>query len=61
VKLATAQASLGDVFQIQDELAQRIVNSLSLPLTTREHRLLKRDLPKNAGPMNTISEPTPVP
>jgi TolB-like protein len=28
----TAQASLGDVFQIQDELAQRIVNSLSLPL-----------------------------
>lgn len=41
----TTQVPLGDVFSVQDELTQRIVESLSLPLTSREQRLLKRDVP----------------
>jgi non-specific serine/threonine protein kinase len=44
----TAQVRLGDIFQLQDDLARRIVNSLSLPLTAREHRLLKHDVPASA-------------
>jgi serine/threonine protein kinase/tetratricopeptide (TPR) repeat protein len=44
----TAQVLLGDIFQLQDDLARRIVSSLSLPLTAREHRLLKHDVPANA-------------
>jgi TolB-like protein len=44
----TAQAPMCDVFQVQDELARRIVDSLSLPLTIREQQLLRRDVPKNA-------------
>lgn len=44
----TSQAPLGDVFSLQDELARRIVDSLSLPLTARDHRILKRDVPANA-------------
>src|SRR5262249_15684528 len=43
-----AQAPMGDVFQVQDELTRRIVESLSLPLTMREQQLLRRDVPKNA-------------
>jgi eukaryotic-like serine/threonine-protein kinase len=39
----TSEVVLGDMFQIQDELATRIVDSLALPLTAREHTLLKRD------------------
>ena len=41
----TAQVTLRDVFQLQDDIVQRIVGSLSLPLTTREHRLLRHDVP----------------
>ena len=44
----SAQAPVGDVFQLQDILSRRIVESLSLPLTMREQRLLRRDVPKNA-------------
>jgi DNA-binding winged helix-turn-helix (wHTH) protein/tetratricopeptide (TPR) repeat protein len=44
----SAQASVADVFQVQDELTRRIVSSLSLPLTMREEQLLRRDVPKNA-------------
>jgi DNA-binding winged helix-turn-helix (wHTH) protein/tetratricopeptide (TPR) repeat protein len=44
----TSQVALGDIFQVQDELAQRIVGSLSLPLSAREHRMLKRDVPSSA-------------
>ena len=44
----TAQAPVGDVFQVQDELSRRIVDSLSLPLTIREQQLLHRDMPKTA-------------
>ena len=41
----TADVTLRDVFQLQDDIVQRIVSSLSLPLTTREHRLLRHDVP----------------
>jgi TolB-like protein len=41
----TANATLRDVFQLQDDLVQRIVSSLSLPLTLREQQMLKHDVP----------------
>lgn len=41
----TAQAPVGDLFQVQDELAHRIVDSLSIPLTGREEQLLRSDIP----------------
>jgi DNA-binding winged helix-turn-helix (wHTH) protein len=44
----TSQVPLRDIFQVQDELAQRIVVSLSVPLNAREHRMLKRDVPSSA-------------
>ncbi len=44
----TSQLPLGDIFTLQDDLASRIVESLSLPLTTREHRMLKHDVPASA-------------
>ena len=37
-----------DLFQIQDELVARIVSALQLPLTARDHRLLRRDTPASA-------------
>jgi len=39
------QVSLRDLFQLQDHLVERIVGSLTLSLTAREHSLLKRDIP----------------
>jgi tetratricopeptide (TPR) repeat protein len=36
------------VFQIQDEIVHRIVESLSLPLTAREHRRLRSDVPASS-------------
>jgi DNA-binding winged helix-turn-helix (wHTH) protein/tetratricopeptide (TPR) repeat protein len=44
----TSQVPVGDTFQLQDDLCHRIVESLSLPLTKREHRMLKRDVPSSA-------------
>jgi eukaryotic-like serine/threonine-protein kinase len=44
----TSQLPLGDLFKLQDDLASRIVESLSLQLTTREHRMLKHDVPASA-------------
>jgi tetratricopeptide (TPR) repeat protein len=41
----TSQVTLRDIFQLQDDLVDRIVESLSLPLTAREHRRLKHDVP----------------
>jgi TolB-like protein len=41
----TAQLSSRDVFTLQDELVDRIVQSLTLPLTARERRVLKHDVP----------------
>jgi DNA-binding winged helix-turn-helix (wHTH) protein/tetratricopeptide (TPR) repeat protein len=40
-----AQTPVGDVFRVQDDLTQRIVASLSLPLTAREQDMLQRDVP----------------
>jgi DNA-binding winged helix-turn-helix (wHTH) protein/tetratricopeptide (TPR) repeat protein len=42
-----AQTPVGDLFRVQDELARRIVASLSLPLTNREQQMLRRDVPSN--------------
>src|SRR5499427_8467616 len=42
-----AQAPVGDVFGLQDELTQQIVASLSLPLTNHEQQMLQRDVPAN--------------
>ncbi len=44
----TAQVPVGDLFRLQDELTGKIVESLSLPLTTRERRMLKQDVPASA-------------
>jgi eukaryotic-like serine/threonine-protein kinase len=44
----TTQVTLNDIFQLQDDLTRRIVESLSLPLSAREERLLSRDAPANA-------------
>jgi len=43
----TAQVPVGDLFRLQDELTGRIVESLSVPLTTRERRMLKQDVPSS--------------
>jgi len=44
----TSQVTLRDIFQLQDELVDRIVQSLTPPLTAREHRALKQDVPASA-------------
>jgi len=40
--------SINDLFQVQDGLAQQIVTSLMLPLTARERRVLRHDVPGSA-------------
>jgi eukaryotic-like serine/threonine-protein kinase len=44
----TSQVPVDDVFELQDDLSRRIVASLSLPLTARDHRTLGHDVPANA-------------
>jgi tetratricopeptide (TPR) repeat protein len=44
----TFQVSRHDLFQLQDDIVQRIVESLALPLSTRERRLMRRDVPASA-------------
>ncbi len=44
----TTQVSMGDLFQLQDSLARQIVDSLSLPLASREVRPLQSDVPATA-------------
>ena len=41
------QAPVGDLFALQDDLTTRIVEALSLPLTARERRQLRHDVPSN--------------
>jgi tetratricopeptide (TPR) repeat protein len=41
----TSQATMSDLFELQDNLTQRIVESLELPLTEREAKLVRRDVP----------------
>ena len=43
-----AQVPLDDMFQIQDTVCSAIVEALALPLSSREQRLLHRDVPANA-------------
>ncbi|CAN5885665.1 hypothetical protein BH24ACI5_BH24ACI5_22610 [soil metagenome] len=45
----TAQAPVGDLFSVQDDLVGRLVESLSLPLTARERKRLKQDVPSSAA------------
>jgi len=44
----TAQVSLGDVFQLQDTIAQRILESLSGSFSARDQGALRQDAPRNA-------------
>ena len=44
----TSQASVRDIFQLQDELVDRIVDSMALPLSVGEQRSLKHDVPASA-------------
>jgi eukaryotic-like serine/threonine-protein kinase len=39
---------VGDIFQLQDALTSRIVESLALPLTAHDRQTLKRDVPATA-------------
>jgi len=43
----TTQVPVGDLFRLQDELTSKIVESLSVPLTTRERKMLKQDVPSS--------------
>lgn len=44
----TTQVTLGDIFRLQDALTTRIVESLAVPLSARDERALKRDVPATA-------------
>ena len=44
----TTSVPLGDIFQLQDALTSRIVESLAVPLTPRDRQALSRDVPANA-------------
>jgi len=44
----TMNVSMQDLFHLQDELSKRIVQSLMLPLSEREHRILRHDVPTSA-------------
>lgn len=44
----TSQVDMGDVFQLQDQLARRIVSSMSLPLSSDDQRTLRPDVPASA-------------
>jgi len=44
----TVNSSMKDLFKIQDELSERIVQSLMLPLSERERHIFRRDVPASA-------------
>lgn len=44
----STQTSIGNVFRLQDELTERMVNALSLTLTAHERRILRQDIPADA-------------
>jgi eukaryotic-like serine/threonine-protein kinase len=44
----TIQVELKDIFDVQDQLARAIVDSLSIPLSTGDQRRLRKDLPASA-------------
>ena len=41
----SSQSTMADVFELQDTLTQKIVSSLELPLSEREARVMRRDVP----------------
>jgi serine/threonine-protein kinase len=41
----SSQGPVDDLFALQDDLTNRIVEALSLPITARERRLLRQDVP----------------
>jgi serine/threonine protein kinase len=41
----TSQVSMGDIFQLQDSLTRRIVESLQVPLTAHDEKALRQDVP----------------
>jgi len=41
----STQSPIGHVFRLQDELTERVVDALSLQLTSREQRILRQDIP----------------
>ncbi len=44
----TSQTAMSDVFELQDRLTQKILGSLELPLSEREAKLVRRDVPANS-------------
>lgn len=44
----SSETSLQDIFALQDELTQRVVQSLSVPVSDGETRQLRRDVPRSA-------------
>ena len=44
----STQTTIGNVFRLQDELTERVVNALALQLSAREQRILRQDVPANA-------------
>jgi serine/threonine protein kinase/tetratricopeptide (TPR) repeat protein len=44
----TVQVTMRDLFEVQDELARAIVDSLSIPLSSGDKRRLSQDLPASA-------------
>ncbi len=44
----TVMVTLGDIFELQEDLSHRIVESLALPLAARDHTLQRRDMPASA-------------
>ncbi len=45
----TADSSLSDLFNVQDELCERILRSVQVPLEEREGRASRRDVPASAS------------
>ncbi len=48
VRAMTAQVASGEIFQLQDKLAQSVVESLAQSLTPRDQERINRDAPANA-------------
>ena len=44
----SSQVQVGDIFQLQDDLSRRIIESLSLPLSGKERTALAHDIPYSA-------------
>src|SRR6201986_2631877 len=43
----STQTSIGNVFRLQDELTECVVDALALPLSAQEQRILRQDVPSN--------------